>query len=229
MAGQPARAAQRDRAGSPLRHEPPDRTRRSSRPDQHGPARGTRKNDGHDAPGRTDLARATRSRAYPARPRKHRNARSSRANPRHRPQHALSQAQEPWPVTPGANALIWVDPVFPALEIDWSARLLNRGLARRTRAVSIPCGMHDRTGRQPLHRLWPRDVNLAQIGFLLALWILARRLLYIERGIEWGHVQNATNEVDARFSAPPGHPYWPGTVGDCHVLRAGWQHRCDPA
>jgi hypothetical protein len=33
-----------------------------------------------------------------------------------------------------------------------------------------------------------------------------------KRGNEWDHVQNAADEVDARVSAPSGHPYWPGTV-----------------
>ena len=153
------------------------------------------------------------------------------ANPRHRPQHALSQAQTPWPVTPGANALIWGDPVFPGS----ASRLLSkradlRPLQDARKRYSFLAECMTGAGRQPVYRAWPRDVNSRQIRTSVCQLDSGTMLaLPRKRGNEWAHVQNAADEVDARVSAPPGHPYWPGTVGDRDVLRAGRQHRCDPA
>src|SRR5208337_2507808 len=85
-------------------------------------------------------------------------------------------------------------------------------------------------GRQLVYRAWPRDVNIRQIRVSVCQLDSGTMLaLPRKRGNEWAHVQNAADEVDARVSAPPGHSYWPGIVGDRDVLRVGRKHRCDPA
>ncbi len=94
---------------------------------------------------------------------------------------------------------------------------------------SLRYAWHEGHGSNPVAALPIECISQADRGFGLVADFWHNACFIAKPGMNGIMFNTLRMKLMIGFLASPGHSDWSGVVGDRHVLRAGWQYRCDPA